>query len=124
MTMSLTPASRSMKRFQCAGGASVAVIEGVHRAEMVVGGHGLDDAVVAPELSGDGLAEGFECFGELGAAFRAPADRAAESDVRSGAPQCAGLAMVVITAGDDAPVDVEDELGGDRLFGRREPSQR
>ena len=89
---------------------------------MVVGGHRLDDTVAPPELSGHGLAESAECVGEFGTPFRAPADRTAKGNVRSGAPQRAGLAMVVITACDDAPVDVQDQLGGNRLASRQ-PAQ-
>ena len=56
----------------------------------------------------------------IGAALRAPADVARRMKTfESGATAVApGWAVVIITAGDDAPVEVEDQLGGDRLFGR------
>ena len=86
----------------------------MHGADVVMRGHCLDDAVVTPEFPSDGLAQAVECASEFGARFRAPADRVAKSNVRSGPPNRARLAMVIVAARDDAPVDAQDQLGGDR----------
>ena len=53
---------------------------------MVVGSHGLDDAVVPLEFPSEGLAESAECGGEIGTPFRAPAARAPKGNVRSSKP--------------------------------------
>ena len=85
---------------------------------MVVSGDGLDDPVVSAEVAGDGGAEGVEGDTALGTAFNPTAERRAESYVPSVRSQSARLAMIVVTTGHDAPVYVEDELGGDPLVGR------
>ena len=71
-----------------------------------------------PELSGYGLAKDSECTNELWAPFRTPADRPTKGHVRSGAPQRARLAMVVVATSDDAPVDAQDQVRGNRPVGR------
>ena len=105
------------ERFQGTGGAAVAVPEGVHRADVVVGGNGLNKAVVAPELSGDRGTEAGEGGAAFLAALSAPAAWRPEGDVPPVRTCAARFAMIIVASGDDAPVDFSDELRADRLFG-------
>ena len=100
------------KRLQRSGGAAIAVAEGVHGADMVVGSHGLDNGIVPLELSGYGRAESAEGGAAAMTAFNPSAARRPEGNVPAVRTQAAGLAPVIVAAGHDMPVNVQDELRG------------
>ena len=112
------PGPPQHERFQGAGGAAVSVAEGVHRADVVVSGKGLDETVVTPKLSGDGGSEAVEGSAAFTAALGTPAQWRPEGDVPPVRTCSARFAMIVVAFGHDAPVDFPDEIGTDRLFGR------
>jgi hypothetical protein len=77
---------------------------------MVVGGHGLNNAVVFPELPSDGVAKGIKSITATVSTFRAPAAWRPEGDIVLEPPECSGLAVVVFTTSNDPPMDFQYEL--------------
>ncbi len=98
------------KSFQSPGSATVSIAKRVHCSNMVMGGHGLNNAVVFPELSPDGVAEGVKSITATVSTSRAPAAWRPEGDIVLEPPECSGLAVVVFTTSNDAPVDFQYEL--------------
>ena len=121
----IDPGPTQHERLQRPGGTAIAVAEGVHGADMVVGSHGLDNGVVPLELPGDGRPKSFEGGTAAMTAFNPSTARRPEGNVPPIRTQAAGLAPVIIAAGHDAPVNVRDELRGHWLLRRHcERSQR
>ncbi len=98
------------ERLKRASGTTIAVPEWVHRADMVVCGNGLDNRVMPPKLSCDCRTECIEGGLALIATISAAADWRPENYIPSVRTQGAGFAMVIVAAGYDAPVYVEDEV--------------
>ena len=71
-----------------------------------------------PELPGDGVAKSTECSAAFIAALNPAASRRSKSDVPARWTHRARFTMVVVAARNDATVDVQYELGGDRAVSR------
>lgn len=112
------PSLPKHKGLERTGSTSVAVAKWVHCSDVVMERHRLNKAVVLPELGNNGIAECVKCGMTVVTALNTSALWRTKSDVPTGRPQRAWFTFVVITAGHDTPMDVQDELLVDRVGGR------
>ena len=106
------------KCFHSAGRAPIAIAEGVHRADMVVGSQCLDNAIVLSKRAGNGPTKRVKSSAAIIASCNAATPRRPKGHIPRRVPQRARFTSIIVTTGHNAPVNFQDELGIDGPIGR------